>query len=260
LFSNGTGNNNTAVANLSMLHNQTGSFNSAFGKSVLYHSTNNNYNTGNGNYALYSLTSGTENTSAGVFSSAGNTSGSFNAVIGDSSLMNNNLTNTIIIGAKANADASNKVVVGNRSVTSIGGAVNWTVYSDERVKKNISTRVPGLNFINTLRPVTFHYSVSEEQKLLGIASADDNSNSSIEQINFSGLIAQEVDAAVKKSGYDLNAVDKTGNILGLRYNEFIAPLIKSVQELSVKNDEKRKRIEELKNQITELKSLLSQIQ
>ena len=34
-------------------------------------------------------------------------------------------------------DASNKIRIGNTYVTSIGGQVGWTIFSDSRVKKNI---------------------------------------------------------------------------------------------------------------------------
>ena len=53
--------------------------------------------------------------------------------------------------------ASNRVRIGNGSVTSIGGAVGWTNFSDERIKTNIKQDVPGLAFINLLKPVTYNF-------------------------------------------------------------------------------------------------------
>src|SRR5438105_11889981 len=59
------------------------------------------------------------------------------------------------IGYNAQVDASNKIRIGNTDVTSIGGQVGWTMFSDGRYKKNIKENVPGLEFINQLRPITY---------------------------------------------------------------------------------------------------------
>jgi hypothetical protein len=70
-----------------------------------------------------------------------------------------------------------------------------------------------------------------------------------EAIVYTGLVAQEVEAAAKRLGFDFSGVDapKNGNdTYGLRYDEFVVPLIKAVQELSKENDELQKQIDELK--------------
>jgi hypothetical protein len=59
------------------------------------------------------------------------------------------------IGNTATVNASNKVVIGNSSVTSIGGYANWSNFSDGRFKRNVKEDVPGLAFITKLRPVTY---------------------------------------------------------------------------------------------------------
>ena len=59
----------------------------------------------------------------------------------------------MIYNAKVNA--SNKVLIGNSNVTSIGGYASWSNFSDGRFKRNIKENVPGLSFINKLRPVTY---------------------------------------------------------------------------------------------------------
>jgi hypothetical protein len=41
------------------------------------------------------------------------------------------------LGYAATVNASNKVVVGNSSVTVIGGQVGWSILSDGRFKSNI---------------------------------------------------------------------------------------------------------------------------
>lgn len=135
-------------------------------------------------------------------------------------------------------DASNKVRIGNEFVTSIGGQVSWTNFSDERIKDNIQENVPGLAFIKALRPVTYHFSVAKENELLLVKDISDKPNDitnstgrnipkthikditvpyvkniqnfrvkeiakadgkyDIEEIQFTGLLAQEVEAAAKK--------------------------------------------------------------
>ncbi|MFN7014608.1 MAG: T9SS type A sorting domain-containing protein, partial [Bacteroidia bacterium] len=52
--------------------------------------------------------------------------------------------------------------------------------------------------------------------------------------------------------YDFSGVDNSGEILGLRYSEFVVPLVKAVQELSVENEELRMENEELRNKNSKL--------
>jgi hypothetical protein len=52
----------------------------------------------------------------------------------------------------------------------------------------------------------------------------------IEKIRFSGFIAQDVEKAAQNIGYDFSGIDKTGTTLGLRYSEFVVPLVKAIQE------------------------------
>ena len=63
-----------------------------------------------------------------------------------------------------------------------------------------------------------------------------------------GFVAQEVEAIVKKTGYVFSGVDAPENEndpYGIRYAEFVVPLVKAVQELSAKVEEQKKK--ELKN-------------
>ena len=58
-----------------------------------------------------------------------------------------------------------------------------------------------------------------------------------------GFIAQEVEAAANKLNYDFDGVDKPqtkDGVYGLRYGEFVVPLVKAVQELSKQNDTKER--------------------
>jgi hypothetical protein len=61
-------------------------------------------------------------------------------------------------------------------------------------------------------------------------------------------VAQEVEEAAKKINYEFSGVDapkSKDGIYGLRYAEFIVPLVKSVQELGKKNQELEERIAKL---------------
>jgi hypothetical protein len=75
----------------------------------------------------------------------------------------------------------------------------------------------------------------------------------------SGFIAQEVEDAAKKIGYEFSGVDAPKNesdYYGLRYAEFVVPLVKAVQEqqkiiedLKIYNTELEKRVEALEARI-----------
>jgi trimeric autotransporter adhesin len=255
LYSVTIGEANTAVGNFALFSTTKGKLNSGLGDSALFRNTIGIDNAAVGKSALLNNTTGNENTASGIFALATNTVGSLNSAFGShADVTQNNLTNATAIGAYTLVDASNKVIIGNTSVTSIGGQVGWTVYSDERVKTDIQEKVPGLKFINALRPVTYHYVLSKENNLLGNTNNNEwAGKNDIEKINFTGLIAQEVDATAKKIGYDFSGVDKSGKIWGLRYSDFVAPLIKSVQELSTASDESDKEIDSLEKELSSLK-------
>jgi hypothetical protein len=171
------------------------------------------------------------------------------------------------IGSSATVNASNKVRIGNSSVTSIGGEVGWTNFSDERIKTDVKQNVPGLKFINLLNPVTYHFDVNKEEKILANALSENwTGKYDIQKMQFTGFLAQEVEAAAKKIGYDFSGIDAPANqkdLYGLRYAEFVVPLVKAVQELSKANDEKDARIEsaetklnDLQKQVDELKAMI----
>ena len=107
--------------------------------------------------------------------------------------------------------------------------------SDLNLKTNIESSDLGLNFINSLNPVKYKYIVGDT-----VTTFDPDGNQIETPVagarTHYGLIAQEVKEAVDGSG----AEDFGGWILkedqsqALRYEQFIAPLIKAVQELSTR--------------------------
>jgi hypothetical protein len=139
LASNTTGTNNTAIGRVSLNSNTTGAFNTAIGGFALSTNSTGVNNTAVGYQANLNNTIGQSNTSLGQLALLNTTSGGFNTAVGRQSLTNNitgssnsvlgalsnvgadNLINATAIGARAQVDNSNSVVLG--SVVGINGAV-----------------------------------------------------------------------------------------------------------------------------------------
>jgi hypothetical protein len=233
LLSNTSGAFNTALGNQCLINNTTGNHNTAVGDYSLYNSVALSNEVAIGDSALYNNTTGSGfNTAVGASALATNVTGSNNTALGFHADINSSaLNNATAIGSNAVATASNQVSVGSNTVTSIGGQVGWSTFSDQRVKDNVQANVPGLDFITRLKPVTYNYNIDKENALLGRpADANHDGKYDIEKMTFSGFIAQDVDAAAKTAGYNFSGVDKTGSIWALRYTDFVPTLVKSVQE------------------------------
>jgi hypothetical protein len=181
---------------------------------------------------LYGNTSGNDNVAVGFQSLYFNSTGGQNTAIGTYAYYNGNYSNSTAIGYNTAINASNLVRIGNSSVTSIGGFQNWSNVSDKRFKTNITEDVVGLEFVLNLRPVTYNLDTEKIDSFLGTesTSAVDRQKSQIRQ---SGFIAQEVEQTAKAVGFEFSGVDKPKNeedYYGLRYAEFVVPLVKGMQE------------------------------
>ena len=285
---------NTAVGADALVNNISGSFNTAVGDDALSINENSHYNTAVGSHSMGGFFEGGygKNTAVGAdaMSNIGGYSGnnvaigyralisvhgSANTAVGNGALEHcrggelntcigyesdvhyENFSIVTAIGYSAKVDASNKVRLGNVYVSSIGGQVNWTAYSDGRIKSTIQENVPGLQFINELRPVTYHFDINEQNKLYGlIDTAQWEGKYDIEKIQWTGFIAQEVEAAANKIEYDFSGVDKSGKIMGLRYAEFVVPLVKSIQELSDRKSVLQATAADLEKRIAKLEAQL----
>ncbi|HYK45391.1 MAG TPA: tail fiber domain-containing protein, partial [Parafilimonas sp.] len=239
-----------AVGSKALFNNLSGSSNSAFGYQSLYKGTTGSYNVAAGTYAGDNLTDGSNNTFLGYNANSG-TGG--------------HIINGMALGYQASVTSNNHVVIGNSSVTSIGGFVNWSNLSDGRIKKNIKQNVPGIEFINKLQPITYNLDLEAADKIIDLPQRKAKDGKTIqpsnfeadarkakEQIVYTGFIAQDVEKAAKSLNYDFSGVDKPDNantLYGLRYSDFVVPLVKAVQELSAKNDDLQKQIDELKQMI-----------
>ena len=274
LYSNTSGYQNTGVGYRALYSNTTGYRNSAIGSYALHANINGNFNTATGYYAAYSNNIGTHNTANGFRALDSNTTGNYNTADGAFALefmvggsynsafgynagpTSDLLNNTTAIGYNAVPTASNQVRIGNTSVTSIGGYEGWTDLSDGRFKNDVKEDVSGLEFISQLRPVSY---VIDKARLNEFLHVRDSSSQQTEAksipVRKTGFIAQEVEALVKKTGFVFSGVDAPDNEndpYGIRYAEFVAPLVKAVQELTGKLDEQQKQIEEQQKQIESL--------
>ena len=103
----------------------------------------------------------------------------------------------------------------------------------------------------------------KDGKKIPSAASDEKTKQDIqkkEAMLQTGFVAQDVERAAKQLDYDFSGVDKPENEsspYGLRYAEFVVPLVKAVQELSKMNDDKDTKIENLQKQIDELKALMT---
>ncbi len=262
LNQNTVGSDNTAVGYYALARNQVGVMNSAFGSQTLENlnppssAPQGFYNSAFGHKALQSLSTGYGNTAMGYFAGQAGTAlttGYYNTGIGyQASFDANNRINTIVLAGNGNLSlgGNNRVRVGNSAMTSIGGQVVWTALSDERIKTNVEENVPGLAFITKLRPVTYSFDIDKQDELMwGVKNESDwEGKYDIESIRFSGFIAQEVEKAAKSIGYSFSGIDKPDGdgLYGIRYAEFVVPLVKAVQELTAENAELRSEIERLK--------------
>ncbi len=291
LFSNTTAKQNTAMGAQALYYNNVDD-NSAFGFHALYSSTTGINNTATGSQALYSNTTGHNNDAHGYQALLYNLSGYYNQAFGVQALQNNttgikniaigyeagifgdvnsnctyigyqsknaaitSYSNSSAFGSQSALTADNQVRVGNSNVTSIGGYAAWTNISDKRFKSNIKEDVKGLEFILKLRPITYNLDIDKINDFLNITEYDKVSASKKSAQRQTGFIAQEVEKSANELGFEFSGVDKPKNEndhYGLRYSQFVVPLVKAVQELNDKN-------EKLEKENTLLKARLDRIE
>src|SRR5699024_4260904 len=180
------------------------------------------YNVGLGASSMYNLTTGEKNVGVGGNANRAVKKGSDNVAIGYTAGPNNDNSNTVSIGTNAHADGDNQVQLGSDEHT-VYTFSSIQQRSDERMKEHIEPTKLGLDFIKQLKPVDYKFKGQDEQK--------------------HGLIAQDIVALDSEFGGVTNNQQYGGSdVYNVAYTELIAPLIKSVQELS-------KEVEELKKEI-----------
>ncbi len=281
LYANTTGSYNTATGIAALYINTTGSANTANGVDALVSNTTGSDNTAIGVSALVSNTTGGDNTADGLYALETNTTGSANTAVGVSVYPSDGtVSNYTGIGYAVGGDAStsNEVEIGNTSVSVIRGEVNFSTYSDKRIKNNIRQNVPGLAFITKLTPVTYKLDIHKENDMMYAGKTINGKKESdvdfagkydLEQKQMTGFLAQDVEAAAEAVHYDFSGVVKPRNdndLYSLRYSDFVVPLVKAVQELSVQNDSltsvnnsQQTEINDLQQTVNELKTIVQQL-
>lgn len=209
-----SGDGNTAVGNLTGFSDDDGEYNSYFG------------NGAGGD--------GSSNVAVGQNALNGS-SGSNNTALGRIAGFNTTYGGCTFLGYNASTTGNNQVQLGG-SGTSVYAYSTLNVRSDERDKKDIIDTDLGLEFIKKLRPVKYKWKFR---------------NGEFEGHRYhEGLIAQEVKEVIDElhtdfGGYQDHKINGGDDVLSLGYGEFIAPLIKAIQE-------QQKIIEELKEKVDNL--------
>jgi len=251
---------NVAVGHSALYSATTGNLNIALGYKALYDNTVGDRNTAVGyealrdlepasNAAMYNVAlgfkagtpasagtafTGINNTLAGSFAGSEITSGSNNLFLGKDSGLTGSPGGNITTG-------SNEIVLGDENISEAHIQVDWTVASDARDKTDFAALDIGLDFVKSLKPVTYKW--DKRSKYGDITAADYDLNAQNPDGTHKedwldiGFKAQEVEALEIASGY--NKDNKTnlvsshsgdGKQMGLQYSKFVPILVKAVQE------------------------------
>ncbi|MGJ8683743.1 MAG: tail fiber domain-containing protein [Nonlabens sp.] len=264
-----TGANNNAIGARALEKLRSSDHNVAIGYQSM-ENTDGDRNVSIGNYSLRNNLTGRRNTAVGISSLLANESGEENVAVGfDSmkSLVNSDIStaagsnayltgdyeNSTAIGYNTQVNADNVIHLGNTSVTQISGQVNYAAFSDGRIKKNIKEDVVGTDFIKNLRPVTYNLDIHKQNELMNVPKTPDYpSKYDIENIKFSGFIAQEIEAAAIESNYDFSGLlqpEKDEVLYKVTYSQFIIPLVQTLKEQQKRLLKAKEELQQLKNEL-----------
>ena len=108
-----------------------------------------------------------------------------------------------------------------------------------------------------LKPVTYNFNV---KKLDAFNSANGLPTAHKEGVVYSGFIAQDVHETANRLGYDFSGVKVPENdetqMYGLRYAEFVVPLVQATQELNKKVMDQQQQIDEQKQLLVAQQELI----
>ncbi|MBA4850196.1 tail fiber domain-containing protein [Emticicia sp. BO119] len=245
LYSNMTGNYNTATGRGALADNISGGWNTADGLYALRDNREGYRNTANGAYALQFNKGGYENTALGNDAGSANISGSNNTFIGyQANPSQSNLKNATAIGNCAIVNASNKVRIGDSTVTVIEGQVPWTNPSDRRLKENIVyTSRLGLTFVKRLQTVSYNF-IADKGKT-----------------RYDGFIAQDIEAIMQDLKVPFSGLKKAEDgRYSLAYSDFVMPLVNAIKEQQEQIETQQQEIELLRKQLKKVDDLERKIE
>jgi septal ring factor EnvC (AmiA/AmiB activator) len=186
---------------------------------------------------MFKTTTGYANTAVGDSALYTNVGGSKNTAIGQGAdVAGAGYTNATAIGYGAIASGSNKVQIGNASVTEIRGQVSWTTASDSRLKKDIKNSKYGLSTVMQLRPVDYILKSNQLKQV--------------------GFIAQEVKKLIPEVVTGKEGDVSKGEILGITYENIVPVLTKAIQEQQHEIQDQKKAIAQQQKEIDELKKMM----
>lgn len=229
-----------------------------------------------GYYAGRTMTVASNNVLAGKLAGFDITSGSGNLCLGNEAgdnitIGNNNvslgyltshslsiLNNSITLGYATSVAISNKIRLGNSSITVIEGQVGYSFPSDGRFKEQVQEDVLGLDFILRLRPVSYQFNRKKYSQHIGekLTEADYAQLDSISQNRSIGFIAQEVEQAVRETNATFDGLHQPENgndTYSISYETFVVPLVKAVQEQQVVILQMQEKINQLQQQLNQQK-------
>lgn len=221
------GSRNTALGTQAMQDGKNASYSVMVG-SYAGRYVEGDHNVGLGAGAAQHVTKGDKNVAIG-----GNTlkeveKGSENIAIGYTAGPSSDYSNTVSIGANAHANGNNVIQIGasdHQIYTS--SPVQQT--SDMRLKDNIKDTKLGLDFINRLKPKDYTYKGSNQ--------------------NHHGFIAQDIKSLDYTFNGLYNAEDYGGDdVYSIAYTELIAPIVKSIQDLTQQLNQAQEEIKRLKEE------------
>ncbi len=233
--------------------------------------TNGQFNTACGTNAGESVTTGDYNVAIGWRSGANQATGSLGTSAGNRSIYSGNGNSQASIGYNAVCPAANTIRIGNAANNNnlTGGFGAWQNISDGRFKRTVREDVPGLAFINGLRPVTYRFDVTVYDGFTGLAkrmrdSADVEEYTAYQEasahasaVRQTGFLAQEVDSLAQAIGYEFSGLHRpTGptDHYTIGYEQFVVPLVKAVQEQQGQLTEARAEMEAMRQRVDRITS------
>jgi hypothetical protein len=210
-----TGNANTAIGNYSQKDRAGGSGNTSVGHYALGSDVNAGFNasdnTAVGTFAGKFVTSGALNTFVGYNAGERITSGGNNTLLGRGAGTGTSPSGQL-------TSESNRVCLGNNSVSHLYCKISTITTSDKRDKTNFENIAYGLDFVNKLKPTAFEF------KKDGLRDTKETDG-----VKRYGFLAQEILELEGENPVIINNDDKEN----LKYQEshLIPILVKAIQEL-----------------------------